>query len=165
MSPKVDQSPFAATGRVIATEKVAGLVQFATAAQVAAGTRTDRVISPANLGGIFADPGPIGATTPSTGNFTKISGPAASNTTAAGANAFGTVTLVGGTATVSTTAVTANSIILLTRQSVGSSTALGILTVGTKTAGTSFVISAATQGTPGTPLAADVSVIGWQIIN
>jgi hypothetical protein len=49
--------------------------------------------------------------------------------------------------------------------SVGASTALGILTVGTVTAGTSFVISAATQATPGTPLAADASVIGWMIIN
>src|SRR5688572_1793938 len=119
MSPKVDQSPFSATGRVIATEKVAGLVQFATDAQVAAGTRADRVISPANLGGIFAAPGPIGETTPDEATFTKINAPAASNTTAAGSNAFGTVTLVGGTATVSTTAVTASSIILLTRQSVG----------------------------------------------
>lgn len=165
MSPRVDQSPFAATGRVIATEKVAGLVQFATAAQIAAGTRTDRVISPSSLAGRFSSPGPIGTTTPSTATFTKINGPAASNTTAAGSNAFGTVTLTAGTATVSTTAVTANSIILLTRQSVGSSTALGQLTIGTKTAGTSFVINAATQGTPGTPLSSDVSVVGWQIIN
>lgn len=100
---------------------------------------------------------------PNAGN--KIITPAASNTATAGSNAFGTVTLVSGTITVTTTAVTASSLIFISRMSVGSSTALGQLTVGTVTAGTSFVINAATQATPGTPLATDLSVVCWQIIN
>ncbi len=95
----------------------------------------------------------------------KIVSTSVASTTTAGANSFGTVTLASGMATISTTAVTASSIIMLTRQSVGASTALGQLTVGTIVANTSFVISAATQATPGTPLAADVSVVGWMIIN
>lgn len=113
----------------------------------------------------------LGAITATNGNFVfgtagnKIITPAAANTATAGANAFGTVTLIAGTITVTTTAVTASSIILLTRQSVGASTALGALTVGTITPGVSFVISADTLATPGTPLAADLSVVGWQIIN
>lgn len=94
----------------------------------------------------------------------KIITPVATTTTA-GANSFGSVTLVSGTATIATTAVTSSSLINVWRQSVGSSTALGNLTVGTITAGTSFVISAATQASPGTPLAADVSVVGWEVIN
>lgn len=123
----------------------------------------------------FVAPGSItatsGAITATNGNLVlgtagnKIVSTSVGSGTAAGANSFGTVTLTSGTATVATTAVTANSIIILSRMSVGASTALGILTVGTVTAGTSFVISAATQATPGTPLAADASVIGWMIIN
>lgn len=105
------------------------------------------------------------------GNFTfltagnKVITPAAANTATAGANSFGTVTLVAGTETVTTTAVTASSIILLTRQSANASAAVGMLTVGTVVAGTSFVIRADTLAAPGTPLAADVSTVGWQIIN
>lgn len=113
----------------------------------------------------------LGAITATNGNLVlgtagnKIVSSSVGTTTAAGANSFGSVTLVSGTATVATTAVTANSLIITWRQAVGSSTALGQLTVGTITAGTSFVINAATQGTPGTPLATDLSVVGWMIIN
>lgn len=105
------------------------------------------------------------------GNFTfltsgnKVITPAAANTATAVDNSFGTVTLIAGTITVTTTAVTASSIILLTRQSANASTAVGMLTVGTIVAGTSFVIRADTLAAPGTPLAADVSTVGWQIIN
>lgn len=113
----------------------------------------------------------LGNITATNGNFVlgtagnKIISTSVATTTTAGANSIGSVTLVSGTATVSTTAVTANSLIVTWRQAIGASTALGQLTVGTITAGTSFVINAATQGTPGTPLAADVSVVGWEIIN
>lgn len=44
-----DLNPLAYNGRVIGTEKVSGLCQFATAAQVTAGTRSDRAISPKQL--------------------------------------------------------------------------------------------------------------------
>lgn len=129
----------------------------------------------------FIAPGSIAATTTITailGNITATNGnivlgtagnklvsTSVGTTTAAGANSIGSVTLVSGTATVATTAVTASSLIITWRQSVGASTALGNLTIGTITANTSFVINAATQGTPGTPLAADVSVVGYMIIN
>jgi hypothetical protein len=86
-------------------------------------------------------------------------------TAAAGSTSFGHVTLVGGTATVATTAVTSASLVYLTRGGIGSSTALGQLTVGTVVDSTSFVITAATQASPGTPLATDVSVVNWMIVN
>ena len=113
----------------------------------------------------------LGAITATNGNLVlgtagnKILSTSVATTTTAGANSFGSVTLSSGTATVSTTAVTDNSLISIWRQGVGASTALGEITVGTIVASTSFVINAATQGTPGTPLAADASVVGWIIIN
>lgn len=128
-------------------------------------------IAPGSIAATTTVTATLGAITATNGNFVlgtagnKIISSSVASTTTAGANSFGTVTLVGGTATVSTSAVTASSIIILSRQSVGSSTALGQLTTGTIVASTSFVINAATQATPGTPLAADVSVIGWMIIN
>ena len=118
--------------------------------------------------GVTATTGPITATN---GNFVlgtsgnKILSTSVGTTTTAGANSIGSVTLASGTATVATTSVTASSLIITWRQSVGASTALGELTVGTITPATSFVISADTQATPGTPLAADLSVVGWMIIN
>lgn len=88
-------------------------------------------------------------------------------TTAAGANSAGTVVLAGGTATVATTAITANSIIRLYRQGIGATgaAAMGILTIGTITAGVSFVINSVQLLDATALLAADVSVIGWEIVN
>lgn len=116
----------------------------------------------------------LGAITATNGNLVLgtagnkiVSTSVASNTTVAGANSFGTVTLVNGTATVSTTAVTASSLIMLTRQSPGATgaAALGMLSVGTITGATSFVINALTTANSTTNVAADVSVVGWMIIN
>ena len=112
-----------------------------------------------------------GAITATNGNLVfgtagnKIVGPAATNTATAGANSRGTATLINGTITISTTAVTSNSLIKVWRQNVGSSTAMGFLTVGTIVAGVSFQVFAATAATPGTPLANDLSLIGWSITN
>jgi len=149
-----------ATGQALMSGGV-GVVPAYTGSPSFSGSVTAATSITATLGNITATNGNLVLNT--AGN--KIVSTSVGSGTSAGANSFGTVTLSSGTATVSTSAVTASSIIMLTRQSVGSSTALGILTVGTIMAGTSFVISAATQGTPGTPLAADVSVVGWMIIN
>lgn len=88
-------------------------------------------------------------------------------TTTAGANSAGTVTLVAGAAIVATTAVTANSQIRLYRQGVGATgaAALGILSILTRTAGVSFTIRAVQPADATAAQAADVSVIGWEIVN
>ena len=112
----------------------------------------------------------LGAITATNGNLVfgtagnKIVGPYATSGTA-GANSRGTITLGGGTATVSTSAFTANSLVHLSRQSIGASTALGELTIGANTPGVSFVVYAATLDTPATPLAADGSVVYWEIFD
>lgn len=112
-----------------------------------------------------------GAITATNGNLVfgtagnKILGLAAANTATAGAHSRGTTTLISGTITISTTAVTSNSLIKIWRQDIGASTAMGFLTVGTIVAGVSFDVFAATQAAPGTPLATDLSVVGWEITN
>lgn len=158
-SNAVSSLAVAATGTLLAG--VTGANPAFTASPSVTGSITAGTTLTATLGAITATNGNLVFGT--AGN--KIVSTSVGTTTAAGANSFGSVTLVGGTATVATTAVTASSLIVTWRQSVGASTALGQLTVGTISAGTNFVINAATQGTPGTPLAADVSVVGWMIIN
>lgn len=115
----------------------------------------------------------LGAVTATNGNVVlgtagnKIMSTSVGAAAAAGANSFGKVTLVAGTVVVATTAVTANSIIMLTRQGIGATgaAALGMLSVGTIVAATSFVINSLTTADATTPLATDVSSIGWMIIN
>lgn len=143
-------------GSLTTTTTLAAGTALSSGTTITAGTSIT-----ATLGNITATNGNLVLGT--AGN--KLVSTSVATTTTAGANSIGSVTLVSGTATVSTTAVTANSLIQIWRQSVGASTALGQLSVGTITAGTSFVINAATQASPGTPLAADVSVVGWTIIN
>ncbi len=114
-----------------------------------------------------------GAITATNGNVVlgtagnKLVSTSVASTTTAGANSFGTVTLVNGSATVNTTAVTASSIIMLVRQSIGATGAnpIGDLSVGTIVANTSFVINSAGTVTASTPVATDVSIVGWMIIN
>jgi len=144
----------------------------------------------ATLGNIVASAGNISATlgsvtagttvTATLGNITATNGnivrgtagnkdvyTSVATTTAAGANSAGTVTLVAGEAIIATTAVTANSQIRLYRQGVGATgaAALGILSILTRTAGTSFTIRAVEPADATAAQAADVSVVGWEIVN
>lgn len=88
-------------------------------------------------------------------------------TITAGANSAGTVTLVAGEAIISTTAVTANSQIRIYRQGVGATgaAALGILSILTISSGVSFTIRAVQPADATAAQAADVSVVGWEIVN
>lgn len=154
----------AGTANQITATDTAGTTTFSIpAAFTAPGSVTATTSLTATLGAITATNGNLVFGT--AGN--KILSTSVASTITAGANSFGTVTLVGGTATVSTTAVTANSIIMLTRMSIGATGAapIGMLSVGTVVAATSFDINAATTATASTPVATDVSVVGWMIIN
>jgi hypothetical protein len=115
----------------------------------------------------------LGAITATNGNFVKgtagnkdIYSSVATDGTA-GANSAGTVILASGEATIATTAVTANSIIRLYRQGVGATgaAALGILSILSKSAGVNFVIRAVQPADATAAQAADVSVVGWEIVN
>lgn len=88
-------------------------------------------------------------------------------TIAAGANSAGTVTLVAGEAVVSTTSVTASSQIRIYRQGVGATgaAALGVLSILTRTPNVSFTIRAVQPADATAAQVADVSVIGWEIVN
>lgn len=136
----------------------------ATAGAVVAGTSVTAGTSiTATLGNITATNGNIVRGT--AGNKDVYSSVA--TTTTAGANSAGTVTLVAGEAIVATTAVTANSQIRLYRQGVGSTgaAALGLVTLLAKSAGTSFTIRAVQPADATAAQVADVSVIGWEIVN
>ena len=164
------------TGDTGTATPTAGNVKIAGTANQITSTASGSTVTLSIPSG-FVAPGSITATsgniTATNGNVVlgtagnKLVSTSVATTTAAGANSFGTVTLVGGTATVATTAVTASSLIMLTRQSPGATgaAALGMISVGTITAGVSFVINALTTANSTTNVAADVSVIGWMIIN
>lgn len=150
---------------------VAGTTVTATAGAIVAATNVT-----ATTGAVLAGTtvtATLGAITATNGNVVlgtagnKIMSTSVGAAAAAGANSFGKVTLVAGTVVVATTAVTANSIIMLTRQGIGATgaAALGMLSVGTIVAATSFVINSLTTADATTPLATDVSSIGWMIIN
>ncbi len=128
-----------------------------------AGALTSTTSLTATLGNITATNGDIVRGT--AGNKDIYSSVA--STTTAGANSAGTVTLVAGEAIVSTTAVTASSQIRLYRQGVGATgvAALGILSLLAISAGVSFTIRAVNPADATSAQAADVSVIGWEIVN
>jgi len=134
------------------------------------------------LGSVSAATTVTGGTgvTATTGNITATNGnivrgtagnkdvySSVATTTAAGANSAGTVTLAAGEAVVSTTAVTANSQIRIYRQGIGATgaAALGILSILTRSAGVSFTIRAVQPADATAAQVADVSVIGWEIVN
>lgn len=143
----------ASTGNITST-----LGSVAAATTVTAGTSIT-----ATLGNITATNGNIVRGT--AGNkdvYTSVA-----TTITAGANSAGTVTLVAGEAVVSTTAVTAASQIRLYRQGVGATgaAALGIISILTRSAGVSFTIRAVQPADATAAQVADVSVIGWEIVN
>lgn len=157
----------ATTGNITATlgNIVASAGSVSAATTVTAGTSIT-----ATLGNITATNGNITATN---GNIVRTAAGnkdvygSVATTTAAGANSAGTVTLVAGEAVIATTAVTANSQIRLYRQGVGATgaAALGILSILTRVAGTSFTIRAVQPADATAAQAADVSVVGWEIVN
>lgn len=146
------------TANQITATNVAGTVTLSIpSAFIAPGSIT------ATLGNITATNGNIVRGT--AGNkdvYTSVA-----TTIAAGANSAGTVTLVAGEAVVSTTAVTTASQIRIYRQGVGATgaAALGILSILTRVAGASFTIRAVQPADATAAQAADVSVIGWEIVN
>lgn len=132
--------------------------------------------TPLNLNGGAFSAGTVtsaGAVTATNGNIVRGTAgnkdiySSVASTTTAGANSAGTVALSGGTATVATTAITASSQVRLYRQGIGATgaAAMGILTLGTVTAGVSFVINSVQLLNATALLTADVSVIGWEIVN
>jgi hypothetical protein len=150
----------ATTGNIVAST---GNITSTLGSVGAATTVTAGTSITATLGNITATNGNVVLGT--AGN--KLVSTSVGTTTAAGANSFGSVTLVSGSATVATSSVTAASLIVLWRQSIGATGAnpLGELSVGTITPNTQFVITAATTASATTPVATDVSVVGWMIIN
>lgn len=151
------------SNQITSTGSGSSLTLSLPSAITAPGSVTATTTLTATLGAITATNGNLVLT--AAGN--KMIRSSVATTTTAGANSIGSVTLVGGTATVSTTAVTANSLIKIWRQSLGSTGAnpVGELCVGTIVASTSFVINSCTPASATTPLASDVSVVGWEIIN
>jgi hypothetical protein len=75
-----------------ASETLAGDVELATQAEVNTGTDTTRSLTPATLKSQLTTPNPIGATTPSTGAFTTLSGTVVSGSTSIATAAGATIT-------------------------------------------------------------------------
>lgn len=173
------------TGAVTGTSLTAttGAITATLGAVSAATTVTGGTGVIATTGNVSATAGAVNAGTSITatlGNITATNGnivrgtagnkdvySSVATTTAAGANSAGTVALANGEAVVATTAVTASSQIRLYRQGVGATgaAALGILTIFAISAGVSFTIRAVQPADATAAQAADLSVIGWEIVN
>lgn len=164
ISPVAGNIDILGTANEIAVIGTAGTLTLSLpSALIAPGSIATTTTLTATLGNITATNGNIVRGT--AGNkdvYTSVA-----STTTAGDNSAGTVTLVAGEAIIATTAITASSQIRLYRQDVGATgaAAMGILSILTRTAGVSFTIRSCDPADATAAQAADVSVIGWEIVN
>lgn len=154
-----------------ASESTAGVAEIATQAETNTGTDDTRIVSPLKLKTNLTTPPPIGATTPSTGNFTTLScaGDLSLTSVATKINMnggavtdfIGRATLVAGTVTVANTNIAAGDRILVSRSALNASPALGF-PITTISAGASFTI--ASFSAVGAAAITDVSTFDYVII-
>ena len=146
-----------------ATDKRMGLVRFATAAEAAAGTSNNVVITPLTAQAAtaldFAAPPVLGfgSTTPRPVNATTIAGTKVSVTTGVNASAGTSAAMTAGSVIVSTTAITANSLVFFTTNALGTITVPQAYRVSARTPGVSFTIQSSS--------ATDTSTVDYWIIN
>lgn len=138
-----------------------GTLETSTDAESVTGTSTLVAVTPASLTARLEDPGPIGGTTPDTGDFTTLTVTQLQMEGGAVTDFIGTATLVAGTVTVANTNIAATDRIIAFHIAPNASTGIGTLTY-TISAATSFTITSldATASTE----TGDLSTIGYFIV-